>query len=103
MKRGTSTGIAVIVAAVVAFNVVVLFTGLGPLFITYAKLPPVAVACSVCATPEVQRALAEAEALVRSQMAGRVAEMWPWWFCLLLVNAAAPIVAWKVAREKAAV
>ncbi len=92
-----------LVIIMVVVNTVVLGAAVAPLFVTYAKLPAVAVACGRCAEPEVQRALAEAGAVVRGELASRIVGMWPWWLLLFIMNAAAPIVAWRVARGRSAV
>lgn len=52
----------------VILNVAALVVGVAPLLASYAEGAPHAVTCSICANPDVQRALAHAPSIGRGQV-----------------------------------
>jgi hypothetical protein len=83
-------------SVVLVVNIGVIAAVLLPSFVTYAKLPVPNVVCGNCANPEVQLALAKAAAIGRSETASRIIDLWPWWLLLVVMNVAAPAVAWRL-------
>jgi hypothetical protein len=62
----------ILLALVIVLNVALVFVSLAPSIVTYAELPPKAVACGGCSAPEVQRALAQATSIGRAQIQGLI-------------------------------
>ena len=100
MRKGPAVPL-VLALVVLALNVGVIGSALLPLFVTFAQLPVPAVACVGCEDPQVQRALAQAAAIGRSETASRIASMWPLWLLLALTNVSAPIIAWRLRGSSA--
>jgi hypothetical protein len=61
----------VLLVVAVAVNMVAVAVALAPAFVTYAERVP-AIHCESCSSPEVRKALTEAAAVGRAQMAGSI-------------------------------
>ncbi|MDZ4055432.1 MAG: hypothetical protein U1D69_00435 [Polynucleobacter sp.] len=81
----------ILLALVFAFNVALVVVALAPGFVTFAELPPKAIACSVCATPEVQKALAQAASFGRGQIQSMVSSHAWMLFALALASMVAAV------------
>src|SRR6185312_17367246 len=101
--RQTGWTVVAIVSLVVLANIVVVGITFLPLLVTYAEVPPTGVACGHCTEPEVQRALARAAAIGRGQILERVQSVWLWWLLPAVLNVAAVLLVWRVARGSSAV
>ena len=100
MRKGPV--IPLLLASVIfVLNIGVIAAALAPSFVTYAKLPVPNVVCGNCANPEVQLALAKAAAIGRNETASRIIELWPWWLLLVVMNVAAPVIAWRLRGNSA--
>ena len=99
MPKTVST-LIVVLAVVLVVNVVGLLNIGGALFVTHADAVPKDISCQGCEAPQVQAALARAASAGRAQVQ-RHGESAVWWaVALVVVNLAAPIIAWRLHHGK---
>jgi hypothetical protein len=64
--------IRVLLAAVLLLNAAIVLLAVAPGLVTYAEISPTNIACSICGSPEVQKALSQAASFGRGQVQGHL-------------------------------